>query len=493
MFRRLAFLAVFAFGLSLAAGPASAENRIALVIGNSSYRTVSILPNPANDAKVVTQLLTAANFEVVSAPDLTQSDMRRVIRDFALQAAAKGPDTVALIFYAGHGLQIDGENYLVPVDANIQRESDVAIETVRLSDVMNALTTASIRTSIVILDACRNNPFGSINRNTGRGLAIIDAPTGSLVAYSTAPGTEALDGGGNNSPFTEAFVDIAREPGLAVEQAFKRTRLAVHKTTKGQQTPWESTSLTVDFAFFPGGAARPAGGAVASASAASRAITVLGVNRSKPARFWRKELQGKPTADAFDLVIREDDVDAYADFLSLFPQAPFVPRVRGLLERRREMMTWYTAVTVNTALAYEAFLERYPGSDLSTTAKRLLDRARQNEGSPNLVRGLANPAPQQASAPAQPPIATPAVLPVPVPVVAPAAPCVCSKPVPPPPPEKRVQRPPPRPPGPRPPTDDQIFGRQPPPDIGPAIDIGIGIATGLGRRSRDRGPKHPQH
>jgi uncharacterized caspase-like protein len=482
MFRRLASLAAFAFSLGLAQSPAFAENRIALVIGNSSYQTVSVLPNPANDAKAVTQLLTDAGFEIVQAADLTQTDLRRAIRDFAAKVSAKGTDTVALVFYAGHGLQIDGENYLVPVDANIQRESDVAIEAVRLTDLMNALGTTSARTSIVILDACRNNPFGSISRTTGRGLAIVDAPTGSIVSYSTAPGTEALDGTGNNSPFTAALIEIAREPGLPVEQAFKRMRLAVHKSTEGRQTPWESTSLTVDFSFFAGGTAaakpKPPAGAAASASAAGRTNVTAASIRSKPPGFWRKELQQRLPADAFDIVIREDEVDAYEDFLALFAQSPLAPRVRGLLERRREMQIWYTARTVNTILAYQAFLDRYPTSDLATTAKRLLERAKENGGSPDLVRSLAGANPQQASAPPQTPAATPAVL-------TPAAPCACSKPSPP--PTKRVQRERSS----RPPTDDEIFGRQPPPDIGPMIDIGIGIAGGLSRRPKGHSNQHP--
>src|SRR5262249_29711875 len=158
--------------------------------------------NPANDAKLMTKFLNSAGFQVLQAPDLKQSDMRRTISNFANLVAEKGPDTVALVFYAGHGVQVDGENYLVPVDASIQREADVPLQATRLADVMNALSTVPSKTRIVILDACRNNPFSDINRTSGRGLAIVDAPTGSLVSYSTAPGTEAQDGDGVNSPYT---------------------------------------------------------------------------------------------------------------------------------------------------------------------------------------------------------------------------------------------------------------------------------------------------
>ena len=159
--RPLAIIPALA-GLLMWSGAANAENRIALVIGNSAYKTITVLPNPANDARIFTQLLKDAQFEVIDAPDLSQLDMRRVIRDFADKVAQKGPDTVALVYYAGHGLQIEGENYLVPVDANIKRESDAAIEAVRLNDLMATLATIKSKTLITILDACRNNPFSDI-------------------------------------------------------------------------------------------------------------------------------------------------------------------------------------------------------------------------------------------------------------------------------------------------------------------------------------------
>src|SRR5216683_2132459 len=201
---------------------ARAENRIALVIGNSNYTSVTALPNPTNDAKAMTKFLSSAGFQVLQAPDLTQSDMRRTIGNFASMVSEKGPDTVALVFYAGHGLLVDGENFLVPVDAQIEREADVPLQATRLADVMNALSSVPSRTRIVILDACRNNPFSAINKTAGRGLAIVDAPNGSLVSYSTAPGTEALDGDGTNSPYTTALMRIGQEPGLPLEQLLKR-------------------------------------------------------------------------------------------------------------------------------------------------------------------------------------------------------------------------------------------------------------------------------
>jgi len=382
-------------------GSAAAENRIALVIGNSAYQAVSALPNPANDAKAMTDLLKSAGFEVVAAPDLTQNEMRRTISDFAGKAAALGRDTVTLVFYAGHGLQVDGENFLVPVDARIAREADVPLQTVRLNDVVSALSAVPIKTRLFVLDACRNNPFSEINKVTGRGLAIVDAPSGSLVAYSTAPGTEALDGDGANSPFTTALLNVAKQPGVPIEQALKRVRYLVHEATENQQTPWESSSLIGDFSFFPGEAqaGTPPAGAragVQTASASAAGATGAGTVGAKPTRTvdsWRQELRPRSPREAYEIVIREDTVEAYQAYLVLFGNQPMAPRLRGMLERRQLMVAWYNAVTINTPASFSAFLASYASSDYTTTAQRLLQRAR--------MRSLASldPTPCQCSAP----------------------------------------------------------------------------------------------
>jgi uncharacterized caspase-like protein len=328
--------AALAAGCWLTLAPAVAENRIALVIGNSSYETVSVLPNPANDARAMTELLQSAGFEVVPASNLTQSGMRQAIGNFAATLAGKGADTVALLFYAGHGLQVDGENFLVPVDARIAREADVPVQAVRLTDVMNMLSTVPSKTRIVILDACRNNPFSEINKTTGRGLAIVDAPTGSLVSYSTAPGTEAQDGDGSNSPYTAALVKIAREPGLAIEQALKRVRSSVHEATRNQQTPWESSSLTADFYFFPGAA--PSAERTTPAAAVRPASAVAGDAASGGARpraavksveSWRRDFRSRQPADAYALVIEEGTPEAFEAYLAVYATPPYAPRVRG--------------------------------------------------------------------------------------------------------------------------------------------------------------------
>jgi uncharacterized caspase-like protein len=352
-------------------GDALAENRIALVIGNSSYTSVTALPNPANDAKAMAKFLSSAGFQVLQAPNLTQGDMRKTIGNFASMVAEKGPDTVALVFYAGHGLQVDGENFLVPVDAQIEREADVPLQAMRLADVMNALGSVPSKTIITILDACRNNPFSAINKTTGRGLAIVDSPKGSLVSYSTAPGTEALDGDRENSPFTSALLKIGQEPGLPIEQVLKRVRLDVSNATDRQQFPWESSSLTSEFSFFPTG-----DGQEQSKAASTGQPGTTGKSETRSVDAWQKELKSKSAREAYDIVVREDKVEAYQAYLALYSSQPAAPAVRSLLDRRQVAIAWYNAVTVNTVASYQAFLASYGSSDFAQTADRLIERAR---------------------------------------------------------------------------------------------------------------------
>jgi hypothetical protein len=351
-------------------GHALAESRIALVIGNSSYRSVPQLPNPTNDAKQMATFLKSAHFEVMTARDLTQAEMRRTIGDFARKVASKGPDTVALVYYGGHGLQVDGDNFLVPVDANIKQEADVPLQTLRLADLMNALAAVPSKARIVMLDACRNNPFSALNKTGGHGLAMVDAPNGSIISYATAPGSEAEDGEGRNSPYTSAFLAVAREPGMPIEQAFKRVRYAVYQSTDGRQTPWESSSLTGDFSFFQGKAETTGSGATGTEQLASSGSPSV----SRTAGGWQEELRAKSPREAFEVVIREDSLDAYEAYLEVYPSESFAPRVRSLLERRQELVAWHEAVTVNTPAAYREFLVSYPSSDYAATAQRLVSR-----------------------------------------------------------------------------------------------------------------------
>jgi hypothetical protein len=444
---------------------ASAESRVALVVGQSAYRAVPALPNAGNDARRMAELLASAGFEVTAAPDLSQNEMRQTIGDFAAKVAASGPDTIALVFYAGHGLQIDGENYLVPVDVDPKRDADIPLQAVRLNDIMNTLGALPIRMRIIMLDACRNNPFPAINQSAGRGLAIVDTKagsSGSFISYSTSPGAEAEDGSGANSPYTTSVLSVAKEPNLSIEEAFKRVRVAVNQSTDGRQIPWESSSLTSEFKFFSTDTGQQATSTPKPASTATRSVD-----------DWRKELQTKQPKVAYDLVIADDSVAGYEAFTTLFAQSTYTPRMRSLLERRREMLAWNTAVAINTAASFDTFLATYATSDLAATARKMQERV--------LNRSLnANAA------------LTPPLLPV---ALGPTCPCAIQPAVPlkktiqpTPPPKKKIEMPKrvdASPPKRRPPPEEVVERRPsgPPPEAimqGIGIGIGIGLGGGLG-------------
>jgi Caspase domain len=238
--------------------PATAEGRIALVIGNSAYSGLARLKNPMSDAKLMTRTLRNLGFDVAELLDADAEGMKKAIQQFGRRIEQAGGDTVSLFYYAGHGLQVNGLNYLVPVNARIQRESDVEIEAVDAGLVLRQMEDAGSRVNLMILDACRNNPLPRGWRSLSRGLAVVNAPRGSLIAYSTAPGSVSMDGEGENSPYTQALAKAMQEPGLAAEEAFRHVRVRVLEATYGNQVPWESSSLTGAFYF----SAPPAVGSV---------------------------------------------------------------------------------------------------------------------------------------------------------------------------------------------------------------------------------------
>jgi uncharacterized caspase-like protein len=237
-------LAVTACLLLATAGHA-AERRTALVIGNSAYKQAP-LANPGNDARAMAQALRDSGFTVKELRNLNQAGMRRAIREFGDEIAKGG---VGLFFFAGHGMQIRGRNFLIPVGSDIEREDEVEDQAVDARLVLEKMASAKNPLNIVILDACRNNPFIGSFRSATLGLAAMDAPAGTLVAFSTAPGQVAADGTGDNGLYTKHLASYMREPGLKVEDVFKRVRAAVRQESGGRQTPWENTSLEADFYF----------------------------------------------------------------------------------------------------------------------------------------------------------------------------------------------------------------------------------------------------
>ncbi|MDA9499703.1 caspase family protein [Bradyrhizobium sp. CCBAU 11357] len=335
------------------------EQRVALVIGNANYKNAPQLANPDDDAQSMAQFLNSAGFEVVAATDLTQNDMLRVVQDFSAKVASRGPNTVAMVYYAGHGVQLAGENYLVPVDAKVSNPTELVNNSVRLVDVMSTLETIPSRMRIVILDACRNNPFPEVN-DAGRGLAIVDAPNGSIVGYSTAPGTEALDGTNGHSPYTQAFLNVAREPNVPIEQLFKRVRLQVNQTTSGAQIPWESSSLTSDFTFFGD-----------TAVAANRAPV------NTPVVQMASNLPSRSTRQAYDYVVSEGRPEYYQEFIQMYPHDPLCDHIRWLLKNLLISQAWHKTVLANSPLAYKSFYDSYGNSPYAQVALKLQAQPKQ--------------------------------------------------------------------------------------------------------------------
>jgi len=318
--RLLTCLAALSFALA-----AAAEPRIALVIGNSEYAS-GPLPNPANDAKLIGEALGGLGFEVISRRNADQTTMKRAIQDFGARLEKAGPSAVGLFYYAGHGVQLNGRNYLIPTAAHIEREGDVDIEAVSADWVIEQMRYARNRLNIVVLDACRNNPFARGMRSADRGLAVMDAPAGIMIAYSTAPGSVAADGDSRNSPYTEALTRAMRELHEPVEQVFKRVRIQVMNATGGRQIPWESSSLTGDFYFAaPGRHSEPV---AASASIAEPAPGAPPPAKPAESQSWLSSLFGggaKPQAGASAPVAAPAVASA-----GLIPGARVVPLFQSL-------------------------------------------------------------------------------------------------------------------------------------------------------------------
>lgn len=262
---------------SAATPAASTGKRVALIIGNGSYKD-SPLKNPPNDAEDMAALLRRLGFDVISRKNANQRDMKAALRDFGqrLRGAEAG-----LFYFAGHGLQVKGVNYLVPVAADIQSEAEAEDQTVSLDYVMRILEEGGAQFNVAILDACRNNPFARSFRSASRGLAQAQAATGTLIAYATAPGSVAADGEGRNGIYTRHLMQSIRETDGDILRVFQRVRTGVVQETGRKQTPWESISLVGDFYFRP-----PRTGQAAQGSANTQPTQVaMGYQppRSKPA------------------------------------------------------------------------------------------------------------------------------------------------------------------------------------------------------------------
>ncbi|MBV9834248.1 MAG: caspase family protein [Alphaproteobacteria bacterium] len=297
---------------------AQRESRVALVVGNGAYQNADPLRNPVNDARAMAAVLGQAGFEVILRENVTRRALTDALSEFSGKLT---PGGVGLFYYAGHGMQVRGVNYLLPVDAALSKELDLKFETLDIADVLNVLDDARVRLSLLILDACRDNPLARRFRSSAsRGLAQIDAPRGTVIAYATAPGDIAGDGDASNGLYTAELLKAMVVPGLRLEDVLKQTIDGVARASGNKQTPWVNSSFRGEFYFFPSATPQP------------------------------------PTASA---------------------PAPAVPSIAD----PAEIAGWNAVAGSNNPAVYEAFLQRFPNGIYAGIARarlaELLAAARQ--------------------------------------------------------------------------------------------------------------------
>ena len=283
------------------------EQRVALVIGNGNYK-FSPLNNSVNDAEDIAKALRGLGFQVTLKLNQSRDGMAQAIRAFGNQLKKGG---TGLFYYAGHGMQVKGKNFLIPVDADIQEEDEVPYRAIDANELLAKMESAKNRVNLVILDACRNNPFARSFRSGSQGLAQMDAPVGTLIAFATAPGSVAADGSGRNGLYTQHLLAAMNQPGLKIEDVFKRVRQGVREGSDDRQIPWENTSLEGDFYFKPGKEAPPAQVAalaspppVAPVSVAKK-LTLLVRGYPVADGFWEKETDDSYSQKAAQLIERD--------------------------------------------------------------------------------------------------------------------------------------------------------------------------------------------
>ncbi|MDE2331861.1 MAG: caspase family protein, partial [Bradyrhizobium sp.] len=340
---------------NMAAAQQPQEKRVALVIGNGAYAK-SPLATTANDAGLVAQNLQAAGFDVIGARDLDADSLRKTFRDFMQKVEVDPANTVAMVYLAGYGVQLAGENYFIPVDATINRDTDIPIEGLRISDYTRELASVPLKASIFVLDAAREQPFVEGGNPIASGLALVDPQPNMLIAFNAAPGTVAPTEPGPYGAYAQALAEMIRTGGLTLPEVFDRVRLRVSENTKGGQIPWDAQKIQVQFTFFDRAPdAPPVQGAPDQVAAI----------RDRPMRDLGAQ-------EAFTAALTRDTMQGYEDFLVAYPRDPLSKRVRAILAARREAITWRRTYLADTPDAYWSYLRRYPHGPHAWDARRRL-------------------------------------------------------------------------------------------------------------------------
>jgi uncharacterized caspase-like protein len=429
IYRLVVLLGVLA---PLLAGPAGAQpqnqqRRFALVIGNSEYKA-GRLETAANDAGLVAETLRTAGFDVAGARDLDQDTLHRSIREFVDKVSAAGADAVAFIYFAGYGLQFEGENYILPIDAAIARPEAIPLEAIRISDITLPLAATPGAVKMVVVDAARRHPYTPAGAPLASGLALVEPGPGMLIAFNTAPGAVAPVESGPYGAFAQALAEMIGVGGLGLDDVFSRVRLRVSEKTSGAAVPWYASKITQPFLFTERtpDAPPPPQQVVSAMELQSRSI---------------RQFSGDQ--EAYIAALERDTIAGYEEFIAAYPDSPHVKRVRALIAVRREALLWRRVLSINTREAYWSYLGRYPqGAHVADCERRLAAMAADYDPPPAFVPmefdDLPPPPPDEVVYLTQPEI----VFEDPVFVPPPPVPDFFC---PPPPPEFVVLRPPPRP------------------------------------------------
>ena len=335
--------------------PTAQNPRIALIIGNAAYPDHP-LATPANDAGLVAQTLQAAGFEVVGARDLDQDSLRGALRDFLAKAATIGPDMQAFVYLAGRGVQYDGDNYFVPIDAKIARDADIPIQAIKISDFSHALAATPGRARIIVMDAARANAFAADASGLAGGLGLVDPDDGTLMAFNAAPGTVAPDEPGPYGVYGKSLAGAMRQGGLPIDDVFAQTRLQVNQQTGGAVVPWSVSKVQEPYSIFERAPDAPPPPAVAAvADIAKRPLNSIGPDQ------------------AYSVALQNDTLQSYQDYLAAYPNSPQARRVRAILAARREAIFWRRSVNENSPRAYWTYLRIYPNGPHVSDARRRLE------------------------------------------------------------------------------------------------------------------------
>ena len=353
--RLFAVIGALAFlGATSAPAPAQQlEKRIALVVGESAYAK-GALPTAANDAGLVAQTLQAAGFDVVGARDMETQGLRDALREFVEKARASGPDTVAMIYFAGYGLQADGESFLAGVDARIDSAADVSMNAIRVSDFVRPLAALPLKARIVVLDAARKNPFVATGQPLAGGLAMMQPDDGSLIAFNASPGTIGPDESGPYGVYAKALIEMIKAGGAPINEMFERVRMRVSEVTQSAEIPWNASRISTPFVFFARTADAPAD------------------QRDNFSQLTSKPIESMSARDAYQAAVAQDTLEGYEFFLAAFPNDPMALRVRAIVAARRESTIWRSSCSAGTPQGYWTYLKRYPRGPHLYEARRAL-------------------------------------------------------------------------------------------------------------------------